>query len=420
MGRRSGVRTRPHREKPYHEGRIFGTLADANMPSTDTTEGSTANARDPVTADAASGEFPNAGGRIRHDVPVVRLEGITKGFGDSTYPIVANLDLTVHEGEILCLLGPSGCGKTTLLRMIAGFDRPDRGLVKIRERVVVGPHAWVRPESRRIGFVFQDFALFPHLTVLQNVAFGVRAGSRTARLDRARDVLDLVGLTIFQGRHPHQLSGGQQQRVALARALAPEPEVILLDEPFSNLDAGLRETTRDEVRRILATTRTTAILVTHDQEEALAFADRLAVMRAGRLEQIGFPEEVYKRPRTAFVASFLGRTNLLRAEGKGHLAETRLGTVPLTREAKGSVLLSLRPEDLAFDDHEGLQVRVLERQFKGHDLTFTCQVLDADEDAPHVIVQTGPGSNVQAGTVARVTSRGPAVPLEGSAASKQA
>lgn len=386
----------------------------------DTTRIPNVPAGDHAAADSAPGASRDAGGRIRTDVPVVRLEAITKGFGDSTYPIVANLDLTVYEGEILCLLGPSGCGKTTLLRMIAGFDRPDEGVVKIRDRVVVGPRNWVRPEARRIGFVFQDFALFPHLTVLQNVAFGVRAGSRKARLERAREVLDLVGLTIFQGRHPHQLSGGQQQRVALARALAPEPEVILLDEPFSNLDAGLRETTRDEVRRILATTRTTAILVTHDQEEALAFADRLAVMRAGRLEQIGLPEEVYKRPRTAFVASFLGRTNLLRAEGKGQLAETPLGMVPLTREAKGSVLLSLRPEDLAFDENEGLQVRVLERQFKGHDLTFTCQVLDADEDAPHVIVQTGPGSDVRAGAIARVTSRGPAVPLEGSAAAKQA
>ena len=346
--------------------------------------------------------------------PVVRLDGLTKGFGTSAYPIVADLDLSVHEGEILCLLGPSGCGKTTLLRMVAGFDRPDRGSVRIRGREVVSDATWIRPEERRIGFVFQDFALFPHMTVLQNVAFGIRAGTRPQRLERAREVLDLVGLTIFQGRHPHQLSGGQQQRVALARALAPRPEVILLDEPFSNLDAGLRQTTRDDVRRILADTRTTAILVTHDQEEALAFADRLAVMRAGRLEQIGRPEDVYTRPRTAFVAQFLGRTNLLRGEGLGDLAETPLGAIPLARPATGSILLSLRPEDLAFSSGRGLRVRVLERQFKGHDLTFACEPLDGGEHAPILLVQTGPGCEVRAGTQARVVHRGPAVPLEGS------
>ena len=386
-------------------GRISDTLVHVPMRLAEP-----ASPADTATAPTtrANRDAPGAG------PPVVAIERVTKRFGDSPYPIVDAFQLAVDEGDIVCLLGPSGCGKTTLLRMIAGFDRPDRGAVRIRGREVVGDRAWVRPEDRRIGFVFQDFALFPHLTVLQNVAFGIRGGSRSERIDRARDVLDLVGLTIFQGRHPHQLSGGQQQRVALARALAPRPEVILLDEPFSNLDAGLREATRDDVRRILADTRTTAVLVTHDQEEALAFADRLVVMRAGRLEQVGAPEDVYRLPRTAFVAQFLGRTNLLRGEGRGAVADTQLGSVALTKSATGSVLLSLRPEDLAFDTREGLVVEVLERRFKGHDLTFACRVLEAPDDAPPVLVQTGPECEIHAGERARVVPRAPAVPLEGS------
>ena len=356
--------------------------------------------------------------------PVVELSGLSKSYQDPKHPAVAALDLTVHEGEILCLLGPSGCGKTTLLRLIAGFETPDGGEVRVGGREVAGPRAWLPPERRRIGFVFQDYALFPHLTVLQNVAFGVRARTRRARKKRAEEVLDLVGLTIFSRRYPHQLSGGQQQRVALARALAPRPEVILLDEPFSNLDAALRGSTREEVRRILKETNTTTLLVTHDQEEALSFTDRLAVMRAGRLEQLGLPEEVYKRPRTAFVASFLGHTNLLRGAGRGTSAQTLLGTLPLTKPAEGNVLLSLRPEDLFFDlegagEGAGVTVSVTGREFKGHDLTYACQTIaEPGEVGKELTVQTGPDCHVKEGEVVRLCSRGPAVPLEGSVSPK--
>jgi iron(III) transport system ATP-binding protein len=369
----------------------------------------------PTTRSAPAFESP---GPDRADAgrEVVRLAGLTKSYQDPRFPAVAGLDLTVHEGEILCLLGPSGCGKTTLLRLIAGFEEADAGSVFIGGREVVGPSAWVQPEKRSTGFVFQDYALFPHLNVLQNVAFGVRAATRRARLERANEILDLVGLTIFSRRYPHQLSGGQQQRVALARALAPGPEVILLDEPFSNLDAALRQATRDEVRSILKATGTTTILVTHDQEEALTFADRLAVMRSGGLEQVGAPEHVYKRPRTAFVAKFLGRTNVLHGVGLGDVADTLFGELPLTRPAEGSVLLSLRPEDLVFEDGSGIPVSVLSRDFKGHDLTFLCQTLASpDETGELLIVQTGPECGVRAGEVVRLRSRGPAVPLEGSA-----
>lgn len=349
--------------------------------------------------------------------PVVELRALAKRYPRTEHLAVEQLDLDVGDGEILCLLGPSGCGKTTLLRLIAGFEMPDAGSVRIGGSLVADAGTWVEPERRRIGFVFQDYALFPHLTVRQNVAFGLRSGSKAQRLAQADAVLDLVGLTIFAGRYPHQLSGGQQQRVALARALAPEPTVILLDEPFSNLDAALRGSTRDEVRQILKRTGTTAILVTHDQEEAMTFADRIAVMRSGQLEQVGSPEGVYGRPDTAFVASFLGRTNLLRGEGHGAMARTPIGDVTLARPAHGQVLLSLRPEALAFSRNgSGTKVRVTQREFKGHDLTFTCHL--GDGDRLRLIVQTGPECDVRVGDEVRVRVEGSAVPLDTSAGAR--
>jgi len=349
--------------------------------------------------------------------PVVELRGLVKRYPRTDHVAVDALDLDVDRGEILCLLGPSGCGKTTLLRLIAGFEMPDAGQVRIAGVTVADRDTWVEPERRRIGFVFQDYALFPHLTVRQNVAFGLRDGSKEARLAQADTVLDLVGLTIFAGRYPHQLSGGQQQRVALARALAPAPAVILLDEPFSNLDAALRGSTRDEVRQILKRTGTTAVLVTHDQEEAMTFADRIAVMRSGHLEQVGSPEGVYGRPDTAFVASFLGRTNLLRGEGHGSVARTPLGEVSLARPAHGHVLLSLRPESLAFGhDGNGVSARVTHREFKGHDLTYTCQL--GDTERLRLVVQTGPECRVRVGDIVPLVVDGAAVPLESSSTTR--
>src|SRR5690606_38902981 len=269
----------------------------------------------------------------------------------------------------------------------AGFERPDSGTVTVAGSVVASQRVWVHPERRRIGFVFQDFALFPHLTVLDNVAFGLARLPRDARRKTAAEVLDLVGLTVFKARYPHQLSGGQQQRVALARALATEPHLLLLDEPFSNLDAALRGSTRDEVRPILQRTGTTAIMVTHDQQEALSFADRVAVMRDGRIEQVGDPVEVYLSPHTAFVAGFRGRTNLLPGAAHGPVAATAIGPVPVAQSASGRVVLSLRPEHLEFvtsaatadvtaggeappDAGAIPRVKVLRREFKGHDVTF--------------------------------------------------
>ena len=355
--------------------------------------------------------------RSRPDV-ACELHDVTKSYQDPAHPAVDRLSLRIDRGETVALLGPSGCGKTTLLRLIAGFEAPDAGSVVVAGRTVSGPSTFVAPEDRRIGFVFQDYALFPHLDVVGNVAFGLGGRSRRERRERAREVLDLVGLTVFARRFPGQLSGGQQQRVALARALAPEPDLILLDEPFSNLDAALRAGTREEVRQILERSGATTLLVTHDQEEAMTFADRLAVMRAGRLEQAGAPEETYLTPRTAFVAGFLGRTNLLRGEADGEHVRTTLGAIPLARPAQGAVLVSLRPEDLWLDavrDGEapgsGLPVVVTERTFQGHDMLFRCR---ADGGGDAFTVRTGPGTPLREGEAALLRVRGRAVPLESS------
>nr|WP_221269737.1 ABC transporter ATP-binding protein [Deinococcus budaensis] len=303
--------------------------------------------------------------------PILDLQNLGKSYAPGLPPVLDALDLQVAAGELVTLLGPSGCGKTTTLRLIAGLETPDTGHIRIAGREMTSPP--VPPERRGVGLVFQDYALFPHLTVLGNVLFGLHGLPRSQRLARARETLALVGLTVFESRLPHQLSGGQQQRVALARALAPRPTLLLLDEPFSNLDAQLRHSTRQEVRAILRGSGTTALLVTHDQEEALAFSDRLLVMRAGRVEQIGPPHEVYAHPRTAFVANFLGRSNLLSGTAAGLTARTALGDLPLAEAAHGPVMVSVRPEHLAFarPGEEGAAVTILAREYKGHDVTYT-------------------------------------------------
>ena len=306
-----------------------------------------------------------------HD-PVLRVRGIAKRFGRTV--ALDGFDLVARRGALLALLGPSGCGKTTALRVIAGFERPDAGTVEVSGRRVAGDGAWVAPEQRRVGMVFQDWALFPHLDVWRNIAFGLPGRQD----DRVRELLQMVHLDGLEHRMPHELSGGQQQRVALARALAPSPEIILLDEPFSNLDAALRAGVRSEVRRVLHEAGVTAIFVTHDQEEALAIADDVAVMAEGRILQTGAPHEVYTNPADPVVAGLLGDANLLAAEVRGGSAATPLGAVDAGGLADGPVGVVVRPESIALHpDPEG-HGRVEDVEFYGHDRVFAVRLAGGD------------------------------------------
>ena len=292
---------------------------------------------------------------------------LVKRFG--SLEVVRGVDLNASRGEIVALLGPSGCGKTTTLRLIAGFEELDEGTVEIAGKVVASADRSEPPEKRHVGMVFQDGALFPHLSVGKNVVFGLPRRS-SDREDRVAEALRIVGLAGYEKRMPYELSGGQQQRVALARALAPAPEVILLDEPFSNLDAELRAAVRAEVRQILADARATAVLVTHDQEEALSLADRVAVMWEGRIVQDASPEELYHRPVNREIGVFVGDAQFIPGEGTGRRVRCELGELPTFGSARGQVDVMLRPESLRLAhaaDGQETNATVLTRAFFGHD-----------------------------------------------------
>ncbi len=314
---------------------------------------------------------------------LLSLHNVTKNFAPLSAPVVDDVNFEVNAGEIFALLGPSGCGKTTTLRLIAGFERVNSGEIRLEGKCIESQSIHAPPETREIGLVFQNYALFPHLNVLDNVAFGLKRLPQKVRLDRGLEVLEMVGLAEFRDRRPHDLSGGEQQRVALARSIAPSPKLILLDEPFSNLDAGLRQSTRKEVRELLKDAGMTAMLVTHDREEALSFADRVAIMENGGLEQTGAPEAMYNRPKTPFVAEFLGKTNLIPGDARGDCAETRLGRFKLDCHAQGKVMLSIRPEHLEMihataGEKNAKLGKIVEREFKGHDLTYRVQIEGED------------------------------------------
>jgi iron(III) transport system ATP-binding protein len=290
-----------------------------------------------------------------------------------TYGAVVALDginLDVRTGELLAVLGPSGCGKTTLLRLIAGFEAPDAGTVTVGGRLVSGPGTFVPPERRRVGIVVQDHALFPHLTVAGNVAYGLPGRRKDPRRQaRVAEVLELVGLQDLGRRYPAELSGGQQQRVAIARALAPRPNVVLLDEPFANLDAVLRARMRTEVADILRAAGATVVLVTHDQEEALSLADRVAVLDRGRVRQVGTPNEVYRKPADPFVARFVGDAGLIAAHSDGRALETPLGRLLPAGDPPppGPALAVVRPEAVRLTPDAAGEGRVLAATYFGHD-----------------------------------------------------
>jgi iron(III) transport system ATP-binding protein len=271
----------------------------------------------------------------------IHAADIHKAFGAAQ--AVAGATVTVEEGQLVALLGPSGSGKTTLLRIVAGFDAPDAGTVRVGGRLVAGDGVWEEPDRRRVGMVFQDGALFPHLTVSRNVGFG------EPRAGRVDECLRLVGLADRAGSYPHELSGGERQRIALARALAIEPEVVLLDEPFASLDATLREALREEVAGILRDAGASALLVTHDQQEALSLADVVVVLRDGRVEQVGRPEEVYTQPASRWVAEFLGAADVVPGTASDGVVDCELGRFPADRALSGAVEVVVRPEAVALD-----------------------------------------------------------------------
>ena len=306
-----------------------------------------------------------------------------------------DFSLAAPTGQVLGLVGPSGSGKTTALRLIAGFERPDHGSVSVAGETVVDSATFVPPERRRVGMVFQDFALFPHMTVGGNVAYGLSKDG--GRRERVAGALAMVGLSGMEKRMPHELSGGEQQRVALARALVPAPAVVLLDEPFSNLDAPQRERVRREVRGILVEARATAIFVTHDQEEALAVSDVLAVMRDGRVLQTATPHDLYRKPSDRWVARFLGEGEFVAGTVTGSVVDTPLGRFPVETQLSGPVEVLIRPEHVRLTEDAGGAALVVEREFYGHDQLVTLHI----DGGRRLLARAGPDTIFNPGDHAR-------------------
>jgi len=319
----------------------------------------------------------------------LELISVIQRYGKHT--VVDGVDFRLEAGQIACLLGPSGCGKTTLLRCIAGFEEIAGGEICLHGETVSSHDSRVAPEKRRIGMVFQDYALFPHLTIDENIAFGLDRKQREDVSLRVRQLLATVGLAGQGNKYPHELSGGQQQRVALARALAPRPALILLDEPFSNLDVGLRERLSVEVREILKREGSTAVMVTHDQNEAFAMADEIGIMHNGRIQQWDTPYNLYHRPANRFVADFIGQGVLLSGVvGEGNSVRMELGTLisdtPVEChescahcEDGCAVDILLRPDDIVHDDASAVQAEVLHKAFRGADILYTLRLASGSE-----------------------------------------
>ncbi len=330
---------------------------------------------------------------------VVELTGVRKSFGNVS--AVQEVSLHLERGQVMALLGGSGCGKTTTLRLIAGLEALDAGEVWLNNIRVAGDQFYVPTEKRNIGMVFQDFALFPHLTVAQNIEFAARAQHHYCV-----ELMALVGLSALAERFPHQLSGGQQQRVALARALAPKPSVLLLDEPFSNLDTGLRRSVREDVRDILRQVNATAIFVTHDQEEAFSISDVIAVMHSGRIVQQGTPQQIYLNPATRQIAQFVGDVNFLPGIAHGQVVTCELGTLLLNTPAQGNVQTLVRPEQLEVQTSSGDNnvLGCIEHiTYLGHDQLVRVRLLQANTC---VNARTFAHANLQAGMRVSLQVRG--------------
>ena len=337
----------------------------------------------------------------------LEVQNLVKHFQGSQSSAVNGVSFGLSDNEILALVGPSGCGKTTTLRLIAGLEQPDSGLIRLSDRIVASDSVFIPPEKRGVGMVFQDHALFPHLTVYDNVAFGLRGKTPSEIRTMVGEMLHMVGLLSYSKRYPHELSGGERQRVALARALAPRPVLVLMDEPFSSLDADLRAGVREHVRGILKTMRATVIFVTHDQEEALFMGDRLAVLQKGQLEQIGTPEEIFHESNTRFVAEFMGDSDFLRGRVVRAGIQTEIGLLKQIVDLPVStpVEIALRADDIDFEIDGSGNSLIVGRFFRGafnhYRLRLNSgQVLHAFTDHTKILPV---GSRVQA----RVTAEHP-------------
>ncbi len=326
----------------------------------------------------------------------LEFHGIRHAYG--AREVLRGIDLTVAPGEIVCLLGASGCGKTTLLRLAAGLEPLQAGRIELGGQVIAEPGRDVPPERRGVGFVFQDYALFPHLTVAENVAFGLRFAPRGERGWRVMDALARVGLEAYQAAFPHMLSGGQQQRVALARALAPRPAVLLLDEAFASLDARLREQVRDDTLHVLQTSGIATLLVTHDSEEAMFMGDRIALMREGRMLQLGPPEALYFAPQDRYVATFLGEVNRLPSRVRGGLAETAIGTLPAVGLAEGTAVeVLVRPEGLRLGTEAAQEAAVEACRLLGATTLVHLSLPDGAGGLLHLHARLPPGRRLSRG-----------------------
>jgi iron(III) transport system ATP-binding protein len=335
------------------------------------------------------------------------ITGLTKAFGGRQ--VLDGVDLEVPEKSLTAILGPSGSGKTTLLRTIVGFEQADSGTVNIGGVVVDGPGRYVSSERRRIGYVPQEGSLFPHLSVAANIAFGLPRRERRGAV--VSELLEAVGLAGLGGRYPHQLSGGQQQRVALARALAIKPSLVLLDEPFGSLDAGLRASIRADVRRLLAEAGATAILVTHDQDEALSTADQVAVLRHGEIAQCAAPQDLYTEPVDAELARFVGEANLIDGVLGTDSVDTVLGSLPFKpvgseKLGKGPVTVLIRPEQIEIGTDGDFMGRIVDYGYHGHDAVVHVRPENRPE-APPFIVRTLGGCELPAGSPVTLHARGP-------------
>jgi len=350
---------------------------------------------DHSTTPSPSGEGTFQGNLFTPASPVLELRYVSCAY-ETGRPAVQEISFAAREGEILCLLGPSGCGKTTILRAIAGFEPVRSGQLFLSGQLVSSPDMMIPTENRRVGMVFQEYALFPHLRVQDNIAFGLRHLARSERSARVQEMLRLTGLEGFERRYPHELSGGQQQRVALSRALVQNPVVLLLDEPFSNLDPDMAGRMRQELHDLLRRTKTTTVLVTHDHDEAFAMADRIAVLNHGRLEQFDTPEMMYHMPATPFVADFVGQADFIPGTVSQGMVHSELGEFPDTIECKDgtAVVVMIRPDDIHLVPTEGARSRVLSRQFHGSENLYTVSLPSGQ------IVHSSQGSTsvYQAGT----------------------